>query len=57
VDKQWQEQTPLLSQALQNKRQFEATDQEAPLKQMALQMALEKDDPRFEYKEIGGKLC
>ena len=47
---------PLLSQALQNKRQFEATDQEAPLKQMALQMALEKDDPRFEYKEIGGKL-
>ena len=23
---------------------------------MALQMALEKDDPRFEYKEIGGKL-
>ena len=47
---------PLLSQALQNKREFEATDQEAPLKQMALQMALEKDDPRFEYKEIGGKL-
>jgi hypothetical protein len=47
---------PLLSQALQNKRKFEATDQEAPLKQMALQMALEKDDPRFEYKEIGGKL-
>jgi hypothetical protein len=45
---------PLLSQALQNKRQFEATDQEAPLKQMALQMALEKDDPRFEYKVIGG---
>ena len=48
--------SPLLSQALQNKREFEATDQEAPLKQMALQMALEKDDPRFEYKEIGGKL-
>ena len=47
---------PLLSQALQNKREFEATDQEAPLKQMALQMALEKDDPRFEYKKIGEKL-
>ena len=48
--------SPLLSQALQNKREFEATDQEAPLKQMALQMALEKDDPRFEYKKIGEKL-
>ena len=48
---------PLLSQALQNKRQFEATDQEAPLKQMALQMALEKDDPRFEYKVIGDRLA
>ena len=48
---------PLLSQALQNKRQFEATDQEAPLKQMALQMALEKDDPRFEYKVIGNRLA
>ena len=48
---------PLLSQALQNKREFEATDQEAPLKQMALQMALEKDDPRFEYKVIGDRLA
>ena len=48
---------PLLSQALQNKRQFEATDQEAPLKQMALQMALQKDDPRFEYKVIGDRLA
>ena len=49
--------SPLLSQALQNKREFEATDQEAPLKQMALQMALEKDDPRFEYKVIGNQLA
>ena len=49
--------SPLLSQALQNKREFEATDQEAPLKQMALQMALEKDDPRFEYKVIGDRLA
>ena len=49
--------TPLLSEALKNKREFEATDQEAPLKQMALQMALEKDDPRFEYKVIGNRLA
>ena len=49
--------TPLLSEALKNKREFEATDQEAPLKEMALQMALEKDDPRFEYKVIGNQLA
>jgi len=48
--------TPEIQQAIAMKQQYDATDPEEGLRQMALQMALEKDDPRFEYKEIGGKL-
>ena len=48
---------PLLSKALQNKREFEATDQEAPLKQMALQMALEKGEkPQYTTVKPGESL-
>ena len=48
---------PLLSKALQNKREFEATDQEAPLKQMALQMALEKGEkPQYTRVKPGESL-
>ena len=36
--------TPLLSQALQEKRAYESTDPDAQMKQLALQLAL-KDDP------------
>ena len=36
--------TPLLSQALQEKRTYESTDPDAQMKQLALQLAL-KDDP------------
>lgn len=48
--------TPEIQQAIAMKQEYDATDPEAQLKQMALEMALEKDDPRFEYKEIKGRL-
>jgi len=48
--------TPEIQQAIAMKQQYDATDPEEGLRQMALQMALEKDDSRFEYKDIGGKL-
>ena len=48
---------PLLSKALENKKEFEATDQEAPLKQMALQMALEKGEkPQYTTVKQGESL-
>jgi len=49
--------TPEIQQAIAMKQQYDATDPEEGLRQMALQMALEKDDPRFEYKVIGDRLA
>ena len=48
---------PGFAQAIQARREYEAADPEASLREMALQMALEKDDPRFEYKVIGNQLA
>ena len=49
--------TPEIQQAIAMKQQYDATDPEEGLRQMALQMALEKDDPRFQYKVIGDRLA
>ena len=47
---------PQFGEALAERRAYEAADPEAPLKQMALQMALKKEDPRYEYKVSDGNV-
>ena len=47
---------PQFGEALAERRAYEAADPEASLKQMALQMALKKDDPRYEYKVSDGNV-
>ena len=47
---------PGFAQAIKARREYEATDPEASLKATALQMALKKDDPRYEWKVQGDNL-
>ena len=51
-----QSSTPLFAEAIKAKQEYDAKDPDAALKQTALSLALEKDDPDFEYKVIGDRL-
>jgi len=48
--------TPLFAEAIKAKQEYDAKDPDAALKQTALSLALEKDDPEFEYKVINDRL-
>ena len=47
---------PGMAQAGALRRQLESVDPSAKEKQLALQLAMEKDDPRFIYKVVGDRL-
>jgi len=47
---------PAMAQAGALRRQLESQDPSAKEKQLALQLAMEKDDPRFIYKVVGDRL-
>ena len=47
---------PGMAQAGQLRRQLESQDPSAKEKQLALQLAMQPEDPRFEYKMYGNKL-
>ena len=47
---------PAMAQAGALRRQLESVDPSAKEKQLALQLAMEKDDPRFIYKVVGDRL-
>tara|TARA_Y100000114_G_C11761698_1_gene330129 strand:+ start:66 stop:1982 length:1917 start_codon:yes stop_codon:yes gene_type:complete len=51
-----QSSTPLFAEAIKAKQEYDAKDPDAALKQTALSLALEKDDPEFEYKVINDRL-
>jgi hypothetical protein len=51
-----QSSTPLFAEAIKAKQEYDAKDPNAALKQTALSLALEKDDPEFEYKVINDRL-
>jgi len=48
--------SPLFAQALKNKQEYDATDPEAAIKNLALGEAFKKDDPRYEYKVSDGNI-
>ena len=47
---------PAMAQAGALRRQLESVDPSAKEKQLALQLAMQPEDPRFEYKIVGNKL-
>ena len=47
---------PAMAQAGALRRQLESQDPSTKEKQLALQLAMEKDDPRFIYKVVGDRL-
>jgi hypothetical protein len=47
---------PAMAQAGALRRQLESVDPSAKEKQLALQLAMQPEDPRFEYKVVGNKL-
>ena len=47
---------PAMAQAGALRRQLESVDPSAKEKQLALQLAMQPEDPRFEYKVVGNRL-